>query len=324
MTIIHRLLISIISPAVIFSAFAEVTTVNVDSFHLQTPFWTSDTSYDEGILFLKESSTQPASAKLLFTPRKVLLMRSATRLVTYTAGVDFTVDTAGKRVFLTPGSRIPLFSSSDLAPDGEKHGMHYKQLTITYTHIDTWPASVGVFAGASLPLTIGKLRQKQPVTFAIMGTIISAGFNASGFQCFDTGAVAPFQPSWGWLLAAILKYRYGSAVTFKNHSESGTTSSGKISMAQTVASERPDLVILEYGMNECSEPADTYKANIAAIMSAIKGINPATEFIIQSSTLPRADWGGCADGLPASGPSLNRSAVRAWSWPKQRNCGAMS
>jgi hypothetical protein len=280
--------------------FAEVTTANVDSFHLASPFWKCDTSYDEGITFIKPQGAALADAKLLFKPAKVLLVRNAPRTTTYAYGTDFTIDTVGKRIILTANSRIPWGP----LPGGEGHDNHMKQAIVTYTHTDTWPAPVGQYAGSSLPITIGKLANKQPVTFAIMGTSISVGFNVSGYECFAGATTSPSQPSGGWLLAALLRYRYGSTITFKNHGISTVTSATGVQIAQTVANEHPDLVILEYGMNECSEPSATYKANIMSIMSTIKGINPATEFIIEGSTLPVYNRDRCYDSLPAKRASV--------------------
>lgn len=284
--------------------FAEVTTVNVDSFHLASPFWKGDTCFDEGITFIKGQGDQFANAKLLFRPARVIRIRNASRTITYAYGTDFTIDTTGKRILLTAGSSIPSCNGSCPIVNAERHDLHYKQAIITYTHTDTWPSAVGDYAGTSLPVTIGKLKNRQAVTFAIMGTSIPQGFNASGYQCFDTGAVRPFQPSYGWLLAALLKYQYGSTITFKNYSYATVTSTKGIEVMSTVAADHPDLVIIAYGMNECGEHNDTLRARATRMMSTIRATNPNVEFILESSTLPNGSWGGCVTNLPIKRTAL--------------------
>lgn len=278
----------------------------LDSWHLSEPFWKSNRVYGESLLFLQANPQTPACARLLFAARQIQVLRSASHLVTFREGQDYTLDPRSQRICLTPGSTIPFIRQADLyrTPGqehaiqhkrgdentwlyfGEGHYFHDLQVEVTYPHADTWGGFTPQWAGDKLTRTLGKLRARQPVTVCLSGDSISAGANASQL----TG-VEPYQPSYGPLITAELARRFGSRVAFHNFAVGGEGSAHALRVAPQVAAEKPDLVIIAYGMNNVSQrDPQGFAQPIAASMQAIRRENPQTEFILVASMLGNPEW----------------------------------
>lgn len=272
-----------------------------------SPFWASTTMTDEGLFFVKEKDGEPPRARLLFTPIEIKRLRSASHEITYEEGKDYTVDKAAKTISLTGGSRIPFRTRAELyPPKGSKNAIQHKkgdpntylyfseghfyhdiQSDVTYTHSGKeWKGYVPVFAGEKLSNVMKKLAAKEPLKLCISGDSISAGANAS-----KATKAPPFLPMYGELVAAELEKKYGSVVTLKNFAVGGWKSSqGKTDAARVVA-EKPDLVIIAYGMNDVGNRSPKpYQENVKAIMDAVKADNPKAEFILVASMLGNAEW----------------------------------
>jgi lysophospholipase L1-like esterase len=160
------------------------------------------------------------------------------------------------------------------------------QVEITYTHAaDLWKGPVPAFQGENLPGTLGKLKQKQPITLCVTGDSISAGANSSKLS-----GVPPFQPSYSELVALGLEKAYGSKVTFKNFAVGGWSSDNGVKDASRVAGEKPDLVIIGYGMNDTGKNPAKFAANIKAIMDAVKAASPDAEFVLVAPMLANPEW----------------------------------
>jgi len=128
------------------------------------------------------------------------------------------------------------------------------------------------------------------VKLVLFGDSISAGCNASKWA-----NTPPLQPAYGELLATNLAQAYGSAISFRNLSEGGQTSGWGVEHIDRVAAEKPDLVILAWGMNDSTGeegtcPVETFVANLEAQMAAVRKAQPQAEFILVASMLPNAEW----------------------------------
>ena len=205
---------------------------------------------------------------------------------------------AGSRIpFQTPrGLRRPPKSQLFVLPHrdgngeilfGAGHEYHDMQTLVTYEHDgDAWVGPVPTFAGRNLPRTLERLEEKRPLTIALYGDSISTGCNASGWA-----NAAPFQPPFQDLLVMNLQSAYGGTISLKNEAVGGTgTEWGRANIGKVVAHE-PDLVILAFGMNDSGGlPAARYRANIKAMMDAVRQKRPAAEFILMASMLGNKDW----------------------------------
>ncbi len=270
-------------------------------------FWQGATVHNESVLMVARKGELPA-ARLAFPPTEIVSVMNARLDSTYEAGVDWTFASGTLR--LTAQSRIPVMTEDEMylpeyVPNvsmPKKGGgavvfregsfFHDRQIVVTYRHAGKWNGPRPVFADKSLTRTIGKLRKGEPLTMVLYGDSISEGANASAF----TG-VPPFMPIWGQMIVNELKRHYGSDVVFVNPSVGGTTSSwGKDNAASLVADERPDLVVIAFGMNDGSGTCNgdgvhpsVYKANIRSIVDTVRSGNPSAELILVGTTLPNEE-----------------------------------
>jgi len=280
--------------------------MHLDEWHLFEPFWRSATSWRESLFFVREAPGVPPSAPLLFEPGRIARLGSATGLVAYAEGRDFEVDAAGRRIVLTPESRIPHTESADLYRTadqdhgidhrvgdeavkllfGEGHYFHDLQAEVTYEHVDPWDGCIPAHDRALLPRTAARLTAGEPLRICLSGDSISAGANASGF----TGA-APGLPPYGDLVARALECRTGSAVSFTNLAVGGKGAAHGIEVAEQAARSAPDLMLIAYGMNDVGrgDPRG-FREQIEAGMAIVRRSRPQVEFILVAPMLGNPEW----------------------------------
>ena len=165
------------------------------------PFWTSTTQDRESLFFYQRKEGEQAWAPLLFPPDKILSVRSSNGTATYEEGKDFVLEKESGVLRLVPGSRIPFKTPGEIHPPanselpkykakrgdpatylmfGEGHFFHDLQVDVTYTHAaGLWKGYVPRYQGEKLPIALGKLRRKQPITLCTLGDSITEGGNAS-------------------------------------------------------------------------------------------------------------------------------------------------
>lgn len=273
---------------------------------LLRPFWEGDTVERESVLFIKDPATGEAHGSLLFPPLQVLAVCNSAGDITYEEIRDYKFQPESRRMTLPAGSRIVSRTPQDLRRpaksqkyelthrDGKGEiffgaGLEYHdmQTCITYTHLpNQWKGAVPEFAEQSLPRTIRRLRDRQPLTIVLLGDSISTGCNASGWA-----KAAPFQPPYQELLQRHLEARYETKVNLKNLSVGGTDTAWGLMQTDKVIEAQPDLVILAFGMNDSAgRPAKEYEANIESTITKIRKTLPESEFILVASMLGNRDW----------------------------------
>ena len=248
---------------------------------------------------------KPAEANLAFVPSKVISVKDYALDKTYVEGKDYVFD--GRTIRLTAKSSIPFYNYSDLYhnnPDAKPRTMktvdggyltfsessffNDKQLAITYEHDEPWDGPVPKSAKKLLPKTFQTLEKGQPLKLVVFGDSISVGSSASG-KCVR----APWMPRWGDLVAAELERKYGSDIDYINPSLGGMTASwGRDTVDGLVSFEKPDLVILGFGMNDAGRPFTTkeFTDNTKAMMQSIRAQNPDVEFILLMSIQNNPKW----------------------------------
>jgi lysophospholipase L1-like esterase len=273
---------------------------------LLRPFWLGDTVLGESALFIRDPLTGAESATLMFPVRRVLRVTNAAEDMTYEEGRDYTWQPGSRTITLPAGSRIVSRAPAELRrPAGsQKYQLthrdgqgeiyfgglleyHAMQTSVTYEHDDMlWTGPTPAFDPAALPRTIAALRARRPLSIVLLGDSISSGCNASGW-----GEGAPFQPPYQELLRRHLAEHYQADVKLTNLSVGGTDTAWGLGMVERVVAERPDLVILAFGMNDSAgRPAKEYQANIRAIHDGIRAELPAAEFILVAPMLGNRDW----------------------------------
>ncbi|MFN0053397.1 MAG: FG-GAP-like repeat-containing protein [Planctomycetales bacterium] len=270
------------------------------------PFWEGRVMHGESVLFIRDGKSPAASAQVMFPVEKVLAVRNSAGDVTYEEGRDYVWKPGSREFTLPAGSRIVSRTPRDLRRpaksqkyelthrdgDGEiffgaKLEYHDMQTCITYAHAaGLWEAPIPKFNPQSLPRTVHKLLNKQPLSIVLVGDSISAGCNASGWA-----EGPPYQPPYPELLRRHLEARYQGKVTLTNPSVSGTDTQWVLGMIDKVVEPKPDLVVIAFGMNDSAgRPAAEYQANTQAILTRVRERLPDCEFILVATMLGNRDW----------------------------------
>lgn len=269
------------------------------------PFWTVPTMYGESLLFVREKADGDTVASLLFEPTRILSVTSSAGDVTYEEGRDYVWRAGTRELSLPAGSRIVCKTPADLrcAPGSQQYALtrrdgqgeirfgggleyHAMQTSVTYEHKGSWPTQVPNLACEQLPRTLTLLKEKKPLTVALLGDSISTGCNASGWA-----HGAPFQPPYQDLFVMNLERKYGSAIALKNFAVGGTDTAWGLANCGKVSEVKPDLVILAFGMNDSAgRPAQEYQANMRAMVVAVRKEVPHAEFILIATMVGNPDW----------------------------------
>jgi lysophospholipase L1-like esterase len=151
-------------------------------------------------------------------------------------------------------------------------------VVVTYTHHDKWEGSVPGYKGDQLPRTMGRLRTGRPVTIVAYGMSITRGYNVSGYD-----GVTPYMPNYMDLFVFGLRQAYpGAAVTCFNAGLPGSTVAwGAQYVQQYVNPLRPDLVVIDFGMNDfwrMSPPE--FGDSVRMIIAKLRAANPAVEIML--------------------------------------------
>lgn len=262
----------------------------------------------ESLLFVAPALDAAATCALLVPPRGVVQLTSTTGETVYEDEVDYVLDRASGVLTRLVASRIPFTTAEELHPRQDPDGsgfmhlrddastflltgdsgfFHARQVAATYTFDPTtWTGWTPSSMDGSLPRTREHLRRGDALSICVLGDSISEGYTASGFI-----GLPPFQPPYAVLVATALERMYGAPVTLRNCAVAGSTSDDGVNMAEAVALERPDLVIVAFGMNDAGyADADYYAANIRAIVATLRALAPEAECVLVSSMLPNPEW----------------------------------
>jgi len=264
------------------------------------------TLFGEPLLFIKPSRGEPPSARLYFPPRELRCVQSARKDCLYELGSDFLLD--GDTLRLTPRSRIPYRCAHELRPRpapadlppgirlrgepetgllfGEQDFFHRMQAAADYDHGMEWPIPWPRLVSGRLPRARARLEASVPLILGVSGDSISAGANAS-----LRAGVPPFQPPYAELVAASLRERFQAPVILKNRAVGGWTAARGVEDAPALAAERPDLVLVAYGMNDNTHrEAGDFAERIRRILHCVREGNPDAEFLLVCGMIGNHEW----------------------------------
>lgn len=257
-------------------------------------------------LFFTGETKAAATAQLLRVPSSAPQIISPDGKTEYTAGKDFVWQQGTRTVTLTADSRIPFKTTAELHPpakspnayDGQRgtnqwmffgpHGlMHSLQCQAAYQSADEWKVP---FPAAAPDEQLGKLRAKirakEPVKFVMLGDSISTEADASALA-----KAWPNQPGYPTLVAQALEAR-GAKVTLKNFSVGGMDSKwGTTKLAEVIA-EKPDLLLVAFGMNDASgrRKPDEFVSLTKKIYEPVRAALPDCTVILVSSMTANSEW----------------------------------
>ena len=259
-----------------------------------------------------------APASLAFAPllSKPVIVRSTYRdglpqTIHYEAGRDYLLEASGQ-IRRTPGSRIPdfgtniLFGKEDFRHDqfpGFGNGPFF--VYVDYAHREKWelPTAKTEFGAARLPGTRQKLLAGGKVRIVAFGDSITAGGDAS-----EPGLI--FWERW----AAALRGKYPRAsITTTNGATGGdTTEQGLQRLEAKVLQQKPDLVLIGFGMNDHNRegfgvPLATFAANLRTMIARIRAATGA-EIVLFSALPPNPKWHYGSHNMEAYADATERVA----------------
>lgn len=257
-------------------------------------------------LFFTGETKAAASAQLLRVPSAAPKLKSPDGKTEYTAGSDFVWQPGTRTVTLTADSRIPCKTTAELHPpanspnsyNGQRgtkawmffgpHGlMHSLQCQADYQTADTWKIPFPAAAPeAQLDKLRAKIRAKEPVKLVMLGDSISTEADASLLS-----KAWPNQPGYPTLVAQALEAR-GVKVTLKNFSVGGMDSKWGVTQVPAVIGEKPDLLLVAFGMNDASgrRPPEEFAELTKKIYEPVRAALPGCTVILVSSMTANSEW----------------------------------
>ncbi len=304
-------------------SYGEMLRYEMDFQKNAFPFWRTNVMYHESAVMLLREDGQ-ISAKLLFTPLKIIEVRDVTQQKTYTEGKDYRWNEGTNTLCWLEGSEIPYFTENDLSGKNEDGtlvpawgdiaagwsqsnpwdalgrsrfgnalyciGSFYyeKQIAVTYEYqYGGWQGSVTEYQGDYLPKTCAKLESGERLKLLFYGDSIFTGCDASKMYERE-----PKQEYFSILMKEALEEKYGNKVTLSNPSVGGMDSNwGAENAEMLAASSTPDLVVIGFGMNDGGKTGEAFLKNIRSIMDMVRASNPNCEFILVASMVPNEKSG---------------------------------
>lgn len=293
--------------------FRGATEVAYELDKIMRPIWKPGMLTDETFFFISGVNGTPSRAKMLFTPQKILSAKRYCedgKVEEYKLGKDFIVKDG--EIEICEGSKIEVYPeeymyTSDpqkakelkmtmkfnpingwgLFHEGQWFGS--RDIRITYTHDGSnWNyEKFGTkFDKNLLPKTLKKLKAKKPLRICVYGDSIASGANSTANDFRN-----PFQPTWANLIGMALRDYYDyDEIDVINRSLGGSGSQwGLEHAADNAAPDKPDLVILAFGMNDPLNALErtTY---IKKLMEKFRAENPDAEFIIVTQMMANEKW----------------------------------
>ena len=281
---------------------------------LGEPFWRSQAMDNEPVLFIQEEGKQLATGKLLFIPSEKFRITHPDRVMQYEEGKDFTWKPGTNIIELTLTSRIPFKTAAQMVPPAgspnmfttvlhsEGHFFHDLQVQVSYWHkTDAWTLPDKP-QPEQLTRVLAKLRGKQPIKFVALGDSITAGFNASGFK---PSLAPPYQPCYPQLVANTLQKRFGATVTLVNLGVAGTEPGWGIQMVPKVTEEKPDMVLLAFGMND----SGGFEEKMRKLRDDVIAANPGADIVLVASMTGNPRFFG-ADGFVWKSKTLGKMVTK--------------
>ena len=249
----------------------------------------------ESVILAGEAPANLAFAPLLSKPVTVrnTYREGLSRTVHYEAGRDYLLETSG-RIRRAPGSHIPdfatnmLYGKEDFRHDqfpGFGNGPFF--IYVDYAHREKWelPSAKAEFGAARLPNTQKKLQAGEKVRIVAFGDSITAGGDAS----------EPSLVFWErWASALRGKYPRASIETTNGATGGDTTVQGLQRLQGKVLQQKPDLVLIGFGMNDHNRegfgvPLDAFAGNLRTMISRIRA-DTGAEIVLFSAFPPNPKW----------------------------------
>lgn len=268
-------------------------------------FHEDKTIYNETACFVEENDG--IYAKLLYKPTKIHSIKDNTLEKEYNVD-DFYFE--GNKLFFKETANVPYFTKKNMTCEEmvegsgidkmpgkipgtnvmftEGAGIVSRQLSITYSHEDTWNGEKNSYQGDKLPNTINKLKNKEHLTIGWYGDSIMTGCNSSGKL-----GIAPYLDDFSTGVNDEISRRFENEnIEMFNSSKGGMLSDwGVTNVDNLVNTYNPDLVFVGFGMNDGSwniKP-DIYVEQIETILNKLQLHNSDVEVVIIATIVANPD-----------------------------------
>ncbi len=238
---------------------------------------------------------EPAS--LAYSPKSVVAVRSTylealPETVVYAEGRDYVVDLALGQLRRTANSRIPDFRTNMLHGvedfdhskfPGFGNGKFFVFVDYVAKKKTEWPVQSPQVE--LLPKTQGKLQRGESVKIVAFGDSITAGGDAT----------KPSLIYWQrWADALKQKYPRATIEAVNGATGGDSTPQGISRLSEKVLSQKPDLVLLAFGMNDHNiggfgTPLEAFSKNLKSIIDRIRKETGA-EIVLVSTFPPNPKW----------------------------------
>ncbi|HOX57196.1 MAG TPA: GDSL-type esterase/lipase family protein [Candidatus Paceibacterota bacterium] len=232
--------------------------------------------------------------------------------IQYEQGRDYLLE-APNRIRRAPDSRIPdfgtniLFGKEDFRHEqwpGFGNGPFF--VYVDYAHSEKWvrPAAHPDLRAAQLPNTQQRLQAGRQVRIVAFGDSITAGGDTS-----EPGLI--FWERWATALRA--KYP-GASIDITNGATGGdSTIQGMQRLPEKVLQQKPDLVLVGFGMNDHNRegfgvPLDVFAANLRSMIERIRSETGA-EVVLFSAFPPNPKWHYGSHNMAAYADATERVAL---------------
>ena len=271
-----------------------------------TPFWKGNIVYNEVVMPITDKNGLPLPLTLMYEPTEIVSVKNYTLTETYEYGRDYTLEDG--KVIINRRGNIPTVHNAKLHPSvnpfnkdwdefyprADGNGFEYWNegseismmcLAVTYIHNGEWSSDTPDSVAQSLPQTMSRLIHKEKLNIVLIGDSVGTGAKSSA-QC----GIAPFADAYPEMMRKGLELKFGNPnITLINSSIGGTTSEWTTQgINNTVVSKDPDLVIINYGMNDSSADRvgytdERFRTNMSTMIEYIKVKCPDAEILLLAS-----------------------------------------
>lgn len=288
-----------------------------------SPMWAGNIVYQENAVVQKNESGGIDDISLLYKIDSIIEVRNYGLNKVYEYGTDYLLTDEGK-IRIPEGSTITAAASDAfLGPakgnwldtaDGKYNvtsygtNIHNYQISVTYTHSDSWDGFIPQDNSSRLDGFHNKLENGEEVTMLFYGDSISTGLNSSGcnealkwkydgnvgYSVYNENYkesinIAPYAASWPRAIYNRVVAKYPDAtVNYVNSasSSSNSTTHGTRNLQAAVIDNNPDIVFIAFGTNESGASKANYKSYQKTMLEGITNANSDCAVVFISPTVP--------------------------------------